>query len=115
MIPTVGIIPVSLHFLRWNQDVLPVLPAPRIDIAVDILDIGRITVGAAAAAQRRIVRHMPGRIEFFVQRLVLGRMLAMDGTLSRLLRLDCRNQAGENDREEEPARTVQRAASRTNY
>src|SRR3954449_2790853 len=106
MIPTVGIIPVSLHLLRWNQNVFPVLPAPRIDVAIDILHIGRITVGTVAAAQRRIVRHMPGRIEFFMQRLVLVWMLAMSGTLSRLLRLDARNETEENGREEQLAKTV---------
>jgi hypothetical protein len=97
--------------LRWNQNVFPVLPAPRVDVAIDILDIGRITVGTIAAAQRRIVRHMPGRIESFMQRLVLGWMLAMSGTLSRLLRLDARTEAEENDRKEQLAKKVHRAAS----
>lgn len=97
MISAVRVIPVSLHFLRRDQNVSPVLPATCIDLAVDIFDIGRIAVSAVAATEARIVRHVPGRIELFVQPLILGRVLAMNGTLSRLLRLDRRNGAEEND------------------
>lgn len=103
MIPTVGIIPVSLHFLRWDQNVSPVLPAPCIEPAILVPDLGRVAVGAIATAERRIVRHMPGRVEFFVQHLVLGWVLAMNDTVSRLLRLDCRSGAEENHRREELA------------
>lgn len=103
MIPTVGIIPVSLHFLGWDQDVFPVFSAPRINLAILVPDLGRIAVRAVAAAERRIIRHMPGRIEFFVQRLVLGWVLAMNDTVSRLLRLDRRSGAEENHRTEELA------------
>ncbi|RXH26782.1 hypothetical protein XH99_18600 [Bradyrhizobium nanningense] len=88
MVSAVRIIPVSLHLLGWDQNVSPVLPAPSIDLAVDVFDVGRIAVSAVAATEARIVRHVPGRIEFLVQRLVLGWMLAMNGTLSSLLCLD---------------------------
>ncbi|MCK1540903.1 hypothetical protein IVA87_25835 [Bradyrhizobium sp. 147] len=98
MVSAVRIIPVSLHFLRGDQNESPVLPAPCIEPAVDVLDISRIAIGAAAATEARIIRHVPGRIEFFVQRLVLDRMLAMNGTVSCLLRLDRRSGAEENDR-----------------
>jgi hypothetical protein len=47
-----------------------------------------------------------------VQSPILRRMLAMDGVLSGLLRLDCCGQAKQEDtRQEELARTVQNAAS----
>jgi len=102
MVSAVRIIPVSLHLLGWDQNVSPVLPAPCIDLAVDVFDIGRIAVSAVAATEARIVRHVPGRIELFVQRLVLGWVLAMNGTLSNLLCLD-RSGAEENHRAQELA------------
>ncbi|WP_157083738.1 hypothetical protein ACNJX9_20515 [Bradyrhizobium sp. DASA03076] len=97
MASAVRIIPVLLHLLRRDPDVSSVLPPPRIDLAVDVLDIGWIAISAVAATEARVIRHAPGRVEFLVQRLVLGRMLAMDGTVSGLLRLDCRGGAEEND------------------
>ncbi|MBH5371323.1 hypothetical protein [Bradyrhizobium glycinis] len=103
MVTAVRIIPVSLHLLRWDQNVSPVLPAPRIDLAVDVLDVGRITVGAVATTEARVIRHVPGRIEFFVQRLIVGWVLAMNGTMSRLLCLAGRDWDDENDPAEELA------------
>lgn len=103
MVSAVRIIPVSLHFLRWDQNVSPILPAPCMESAVDVLDIGRIAVGTVAAAEARIIRHVPGRIEFFVQLLVLGRVLAMNGTVSCLLRLHRRGGTEENHRAQELA------------
>lgn len=103
MVSAVGIIPVSLHFLRWDQNVSAVLPAPCMDLAIDVLDVGWIAVSAVAAAEARIVGHVPGRIEFFVQPLVLGWVLAMNGTMSRLLRLDGRRGAEENQPAQELA------------
>ena len=112
MVAAVRIVPVSLDFLRWDQNVSAVLSSPCIDLAVDVFDIGRIAICAVAATEARIVRHVPGRIKSFVQRLVLRWVLAMNGPLSRLLRLDCRSGAEENHRAEELARAVQRAGSR---
>lgn len=99
MIPTVGIIPVSLHFPGRDQDVFSVFSAPRINLAIRVPNLGRVAVGAIATAERRVVRHMPGRIEFFVQPLVLGRVLAMNS----VLRLDRRSGAEENHRAQELA------------
>jgi hypothetical protein len=46
-------------------DVLPVFPAPRVDIAADVLDFGRIAICIVAAAPGRIVRHVnPGDAQF---------------------------------------------------
>jgi len=103
MVSAIRIIPVSLHFLRRDQNVSSVLPAPRIDLAVDVLDLSRVAIGTVAATEGRIVRHVPGRIEFFVQFLVLRWVLAMSGTVSRLLRLDRRGEAEENHRAQELA------------
>ncbi|MCP3389488.1 hypothetical protein NLM27_11960 [Bradyrhizobium sp. CCGB12] len=96
MVSAVRVISVSLHFLRRDQNVSPVLPATCIDLAVDVFDVGRIAVSAVAATEAGIIRHVPGRVELFVQPLVLGWVLAMNGTLSGLLRLDRRNGAEEN-------------------
>src|SRR5262249_39648779 len=47
-----------------------------IDIAADILDFSRIAIRIVAAACRRIIRHVPGRIEFLMQCFIL-RWMAM--------------------------------------
>ena len=112
MVSAVWVVPVSLHFLRRDRNVSSVLPAPRIDLAVDVLDVGRIAVRAVAATEARIIRHVPSRIEFFVQSLVLGWMLAMNGAMSGLLRLDRRGGAEQNDRAQELAWAVQDTGSR---
>ncbi|WP_157460912.1 hypothetical protein [Bradyrhizobium sp. CCBAU 53380] len=103
MVAAVRIVPVSLHLLRWDRNVSAVLPAPGIDLTVDVFDIGRIAVSTVATTEARIVRHVPGRIEFFVQRLVLERVLAMYGTVFRLLCLDRRSRAEENHRAQQLA------------
>lgn len=103
MVSAVRIIPVSLHLLRWNQNVSPVLPAPGIDLVADVFDIGRIAVGTVATTDARIIRHVPGRIEFLVQRLVLGWVPAMYGIMSRLLCPYRRSGAEKNHRAQQLA------------
>jgi len=66
MASAVGIVAVVLHLLRRNGDVFPVLSAPRIDLAADVFDFGRIAVRFVAAALGRIIRHEPGRVELLV-------------------------------------------------
>jgi hypothetical protein len=63
VIAAVGIIPVPLYFLGRNENVFPVLPALRIDRAVDRFDFGRVAVRIVATAERRIIRHVPRRIK----------------------------------------------------
>jgi len=112
MVATVGIVPVSLDFLDRDQDVFPVLPAPRVDLAVDVADLGRVAIRAVAAAQHRIVGHVPARIKLLVQKLVLRRMVTMCSILSSLVGLHARHQGKrQRDRQEELANTVQLAAS----
>ena len=59
MVSAIGIVPIPLHFLRWNKNVLPVFSALWVDIAVNEFDFGRIAVGVVATAGRGIVGHMP--------------------------------------------------------
>ena len=98
MVSSVGIVPVALHLLGWNWNVPSVFPALREDVAIDVLDFGRIAVRVIATTHRRMIRHVPGRIEFLVQRLILRRMMAC-GVALLVLRLDFRRkQAAETER-----------------
>jgi hypothetical protein len=40
----IGIVPIGLDLLWRDENVLPVLPAPRVDIATDVLDFGRVAI-----------------------------------------------------------------------
>ncbi|WFU37693.1 hypothetical protein QA640_24835 [Bradyrhizobium sp. CB82] len=97
MIAAIGVVPVALYLLGWDEDVFAVFPAPRIKLAVFVPDLGRVAVRAVAAAERRVIRHVPGRIELFVQSLILRRMLAMGSTLPNLLCPDRRSEAKEEN------------------
>ena len=111
MIAAVGIIPVPLYFLGRNENVFPVLPALRIDLAVDRFDFGRVAVRIVATAERRIIRHVPRRIKPLMQRPILSGMVAMSGlVLLTFLRMDERCQQA-SAREEELAKKVQGAVS----
>ena len=59
MISAIGIVPVPLHLLKWNWNVLPVLSALRVKFAVDILDFSRVAVRLIATANGRIIGHVP--------------------------------------------------------
>ena len=59
VISAIGIIPVPLDLFRWNGNVLSVLSAFCVDVAVDVLDFGRIAVRVVATTSGRIVRHVP--------------------------------------------------------
>src|SRR5215475_1458178 len=86
MFSPIGIVPSVLYFWRRNQNVFSVFSAFCVNPAIDKFDVGRIAVGVVAAAQRWIVRHMPGRVEPFVQRHVLGRMVAPSLVVFMLVR-----------------------------
>jgi hypothetical protein len=117
MVPAVGIVPVVLHLLLRNENVFPVLPSPCINPAINKFDVGRIAVGIVAAAHGRIVGHVPGRIEFLVQRLILRWMvvLGMSAALRRERILGCRGQrrheAAQPDQEQDLGRGAQQAGS----
>src|SRR5712664_780978 len=112
VIAAVGIIPVPLYFLGRNENVFPVLPALRIDLAFDRFDFGRVAVRIVATAERRIIRHVPRRIKPLMQRPILSAMVAMSGlVLLTFLRMDERCQQQASAREEELARKVQGAVS----
>jgi hypothetical protein len=59
VISPIGIVPIPLYLLRRNENVFPIFPAPCIDFAVYILDVGRIAVRVIATAEGRVVGHMP--------------------------------------------------------
>ena len=77
MVSAIGIVPIALYLLWRDQNVLPVFPAPRIDIAADVFDLGWIAIRIVAAALDGIIRHVPCRIELFVQSFILRRMAVL--------------------------------------
>ena len=77
MVSAIGIVPIALDFLWRDQNVLPVFPAPRIDIAADIFDLGRIAIRIVAAAPGGTIRHVPGRIKLLVQSFILRGMAVL--------------------------------------
>ena len=93
MIPAIGIVPVVLYLFSWNGNVLAVLSASCVDLAVNVLDFGRVAVRLVATANGRIVGHVPLCIKLFMQELVLWRMVVQRSlALSILLRLDSHRQ-----------------------
>ena len=112
MVAAVGIVPVALDLLGRDQDVFPVFPAPGVDLAFDVAYLGRVAIRIVAAAQNRIVRHAPVRIELLVQRLILRRMVTMRSIPSSVLGLQARCQRKrQRDRQQELAASVQLTAS----
>jgi hypothetical protein len=77
MVSTIRVVPVALDLPGRNQDVIPVLPAARVDVAADIFDLGRVAVRLVAAAPGGIIRHVPGRIELLVQSFILRGMAVL--------------------------------------
>src|SRR5208337_4118411 len=77
VVSAIGIVPIALYFLRGNENVLPVLPAPRVNVAADVPDLGRVAIRIIAAAAGGIIRHVPGRIKLLVQRFILRGMMAV--------------------------------------
>ena len=77
MVSAIRIVPVALD-LRWrDQNVIPVVPAPRVDVAADIFDLGRVAIRPVAAAPGGIIRHVPCRIELLVQSFILRGMAVL--------------------------------------
>jgi len=91
VIPAVGIVPVVLYLFSWNGNVLAVLSASCVDVAVNVLDLSRVAVRLVATANGRIVGHVPLCIKLFMQELILRRMVPRGLSVSIFLRLDsCR-------------------------
>jgi hypothetical protein len=59
VISAIWIVSVPLYLLRWNGNVLSVFSAFCIDIAVDVLDLGRVAVRVIATANGGIVGYVP--------------------------------------------------------
>jgi hypothetical protein len=92
VVPAIGIVPVVLYLFSWNGNVFAVLSASCVDLAVNVLDFGRVAVRLVATANGRVVWHAPLGIELFMQELILWRMVARSVTLSIFLRLDSSRQ-----------------------
>jgi hypothetical protein len=75
VVSAVGIVSIPLDFLRRDWNVFAVFPAFCVDVAIDDLDFRRIAVRIIATAGGRMIRHVPGRIEFLVQRHILRWMV----------------------------------------
>src|SRR3974390_2269656 len=89
VVSAIGIIPIALDFLRGNENVLPVLPAPRVNVAADVVDLSRVAISIVATAADGIVRHVPCRIKFLMQRSILRGMMAVLRRCGR----DCENES----------------------
>src|SRR5260370_28600390 len=59
VVSAIGIVPIALYLFRWNGNVLPVFSAFREDVAVNVLDLGRVAVRLIATANGRIIGHVP--------------------------------------------------------
>jgi hypothetical protein len=92
VIPAVGIVPVVLYLFRWNGNILAVLSASCVDVAINVLDFSRVAVRLVATANGRIVGHVPLCIKLLMQELILWRMVARGMALSIFLRLDWHRQ-----------------------
>jgi hypothetical protein len=75
VISAIRVVSIPLDFFRWNENVFSVFSALGVDVAIDVLDFGGIAVRIIATANRRMVGHMPGRIEFIVQGHILQWMV----------------------------------------
>jgi hypothetical protein len=75
MVSTVRVVSIALDLLRWNGNVLSILSAFCIDVAIDVSDLGRIAVRVIAATDGRMIWHAPCRVAFLVQELILRRVL----------------------------------------
>jgi hypothetical protein len=85
MVSAVRVVSISLDLLRWNGNVLSILSAFCVDVAVDVFDLGRIAVRVVTAAGGRMIWHAPCRVEFLVQELILRRVVAKAGMALAIL------------------------------
>jgi hypothetical protein len=76
VISAIRIVSVPFYLFRWNENEFSVLSAFCVDRAVNVLDFSRVAVRLVATANGRIVGHVPLCIKFFVQELILWRMVA---------------------------------------
>src|SRR5262249_448186 len=74
VVSAIGIVPIALDLLWRDENVLPVLSAPRVDVATEVPDFGRVAIRIITTASVGIIRHVSRRIKLLVQSLILGRM-----------------------------------------
>lgn len=88
VISAIEIVPVSLYLFRRNANVPSVFSAFCVDVPVNVLDFGRVAIRIIAAADGRIATHVPCRIKFLVQELILRRMVVKPSVVLSILRVD---------------------------
>src|SRR5262249_50044137 len=74
VVSAIGVVPIALDLLWRDENVLPVLSAPRVDVATEVPDFGRVAIRIITTASVGIIRHVSCRIKLLVQSLILGRM-----------------------------------------
>ena len=67
MVPAVRVVTVAFNLPRRNGEPSSVLVSSRIDPTVDSSNLRRITISHVATGFRGIVRHVPRRVELFVE------------------------------------------------
>jgi hypothetical protein len=92
VISAIGIVSVPLDLFRWNWNVLSVLSAFCVDVAVDVFDFCRIAVRVIATADGRMIGHAPCWIELLVQELILRGMAVKPSLTLSILRAYLRYQ-----------------------
>jgi hypothetical protein len=88
MVSAIGIVPVALYLFKRNGNVLSVFSAFCVEVAINVLELCRITVRIIATANGRIIGHVPCRIEFLVKELILRWMVVKPGLTLSILSLD---------------------------
>ena len=76
MVSAIRVVSIPLDLLRGNGNVLSILSTSCIDVTATVFDLSRIAVRLIAAADGRMIGHAPCRVEFFVQELILRRVVA---------------------------------------
>lgn len=77
MTASVGVIPVSLNFLRRDTKPLPVFTASGKPDASFVAGFGRVAVVLITTRQAGVIRPHPGRVKLLVDWLVLRRVLVL--------------------------------------
>jgi hypothetical protein len=107
MVSAIRVVSISLDLLRWYGNVLSILSAFCVDVAVDVSDLRRIAVRLIAAANGRMIGHVPCRVEFLVQELILRRVVAKASMALTILSLSRgRQKAKETAHQEDSARNI---------
>jgi hypothetical protein len=84
MVSAIRVVSISLDLFRWYGNVFSIVSALCVDVAVDVSDLGWIAVRVIAAGNGLMIGHVPCRVEFLMQELILRRVLAKASALTSL-------------------------------